>query len=198
MRKIFLITALGLALAIPAHAQFRELFNNAVGDVWGEAGRVGYREAADWMGKRNKAGIALDETRKKLLRPTFKGLVDRVHVVYGATMLEEIPAPGGSILLGDSLGQTYCGSIYIKGRYKAGDDSQLALLAHEMTHAWQCEDFGGLEKFGFHYFREYYRGGRSYEDNKLEVDAYKFQAKFEKKLLKRKKASTKKPVSTRR
>ncbi len=198
MKKIFLIATLALVFAAPAQAQFRELFNNAVGDVWGEAGRVGYREAANWMRGKNKKGAAINDARKKLLRPTFSGLVDKVRVIYGAAMLEEIPAPGGSILLGNSLGQTYCDNIYMKEKYKPGDNGQVALLAHEMTHAWQCEDFGGLDKFGFHYFREYYQAGRSYEDNKLEVDAYKVQAKFEKKLLNKKKTSAKKPVSTRR
>ena len=46
------------------------------------------------------------------------------------------------------------------------------MFAHEMVHAHQVSDFGGLIPFLFMYVCEWVRGGFSYSNNSLEKKAY--------------------------
>ena len=78
----------------------------------------------------------------------------------------------------DSAAQTYCDRVYIRAPYQPENRQQLILLAHEMVHANQCEQLGGMGKFGYEYFKEYKRANQRYDKNKLEREAFIFQAKF--------------------
>lgn len=122
----------------------------------------------------------LDETQKRYLRPYFGGLVDHIVVIYNAKLMDEWVHAGfkTEIGLGDSTAQTYCERIYIDDKYKSIDSAQLTLLAHELIHSKQCEQFGGGGEFGYYYFREFKRAGQSYEDNKLERNANNFEIQF--------------------
>lgn len=149
------------------------------GDRVGDAGAGAYQAAAEWMRANNGSSQGLDETQKRYLRPHFGDLVDRVAVIYNANLMDEWSALGYRIDLPDeSAAQTYCNRIYVDNPHQQGDLSQVILLAHELTHSRQCEEYGGAGSFGWHYFKEYYEGGGSYENNRLEREAFDFEAQF--------------------
>ncbi|WP_232731624.1 DUF4157 domain-containing protein [Kamptonema formosum] len=146
--------------------------------AWGEVGAVAYRGASQFMGKNNGWGRGLDDLQKRYLRPHFGDLVDRVEVVYGATLMDEWVAASLRIDVGKSNAQVYGHKIYVTAPYKPGDVKQLILLSHELVHVQQYEELGGIDKFGYQYFKEYKRAGQNYRRNKMERDAFVFEAKF--------------------
>lgn len=156
---------------IPGSAQ-------AVEQLWGEAGAGAYQSAAEWMRTNNGSSQGLDTLQKQYLRPHFGDLVDRVAVVYNANLMDEWSALGYRINLGNSAAQTYCNRVYVDDPYQQGDLAQIVLLAHELTHSRQCENYGGAGTFGFHYFREYKRAGENYANNRLEREAFAFEDQF--------------------
>lgn len=158
----------------------KERSSSIVEEAWGAAGTMAYQAAAEWMRANNGIGQYLDKTQKRYLRPYFGGLVDRVVVIYNAKLMDEWVHAGfkTEIGLGDSAAQTYCERIYIDDKYKSIDSDQLTRLAHELIHSRQCHLLGGADEFGYHYFREFKRAGQSYEDNKLEREANKFEIRF--------------------
>ena len=165
---------------ITCNPHIKERTRSIVERAWSEAGAVVYQVAAQWMRTNNGSSQRLDETQKRYLRLYFGGLVDRVVVVYNAKLMDDwlYAAFKIDIVQGDSAAQTYCKRIYVDDPYKPGDSGQLTLLAHELTHSRQCEQFGGISEFGYHYFREFKRAGLSYENNKLETEAEDFERQF--------------------
>lgn len=153
-------------------------------EAWGQAGIVAYQAAAKTMRARNGEGQPLDNFQKRYLRRYFIDLIDRVAVIYNAQMMDRWVVSGMAIRVGtvESAAQTYCDRIYVRDPYKLEDTSQLIVLSHEMVHVRQCKRLGGHEQFGYNYFKEFKRAGQAYEKNKLEQEAYKFQAKFAKTL----------------
>lgn len=152
--------------------------------AWAQVGAVAYQAAAQLMISNNGEPESLDDTQKKYLRPYFGDLVDRVEVIYNATLMEDWVAASFKINVGESNAQVYGHKIYIKKPYKEGDLEQLVLLAHELIHCKQYEELGSLGKFGYHYFKEYKRAGESYKGNKFEQEAFAFEAEFGKKVAK--------------
>jgi hypothetical protein len=152
--------------------------------AWGETGATVLPLAAQIVAIRNAQGLALAAEQKRLLRPLFGDLVDRVTVVYGAQLLDRWSQGGKEAHIGgvDSSAQTYCDQIYVRDRYKPHDSDLLVLLAHELTHSQQCDRAGGIVKFGERYFVGYYRGGQSYQDNPLEKSARAMEEKFTRQL----------------
>jgi hypothetical protein len=148
--------------------------------AWGETGATVLPFAAQIMAVRNPGGVSLSEAQKVYLRPIFGDLVDRVTVVYEANLLDRWSQGGKETHIGeiDSAAQTYCDRIYVRAPAKSKDTDRLVLLAHELTHSKQCKDLGGIGKFGFEYFRGYYEGGQTYENNPLEKDARSMELKF--------------------
>jgi hypothetical protein len=152
-------------------------------EAWGQAGAIAYQAAAQWMRANNGISQYLDETQKRYLRPYFGDLVDRVVVIYNAELMDDwlygdFKIDIRDITQVDSIAQTYCKHIYIKDSYQLDDYSQLKLLAHELTHSRQCEQFGGADKFGYNYFREFIRAGQRYKKNKLEREANEYEEQF--------------------
>ena len=156
---------------IPGSAQVVE-------KLWGEAGSTAYQAAANWMRANNGSSQSLDTLQKQYLRPHFGGLVDQVAVVYNANLMDELSAGGYRIPMNQSAAQTYCNRIYVDDPYQQGDIAQIVLLAHELTHSRQCQNYGGAGTFGFHYFREYKRAGQNYANNRLEREASAFEKQF--------------------
>ena len=146
--------------------------------AWGEVGAVAYKGASQFMAKNNGWGRGLDDLQKRYLRPHFGDLVDRVEVVYGATLMDEWVAASLRIDVGKSNAQVYGHKIYVTAPYKPGDVKQLILLAHEIVHVKQYEELGGIDKFGYNYFKEYKRAGQNYRHNKMEREAFAFETKF--------------------
>jgi len=153
----------------------KNFFSGVAEDAFASAGAAAYIASAAAIAAANttKLNSALDDDRKQLLRPDMGPLVDDVRVTYDAQLVE-------LRVMGKSLGtnadaQTFGQQIYVQGRYKPGDTDQLRLLAHEITHAKQFRSADGNPfKFGFQYFREYYRAGFDYDDNVLELEADRF------------------------
>ena len=148
-------------------------------EAWGESGRALYPAAAATMSARNsnRPQESLSSAEKSALRPYFGSLVDRVRISYGADPLNEWNGPFGStISLGgaDADAQTYGLRIYVKSSKENMEQRErLRLLIHELVHADQYEDYGSsLANFGYHYFKGYKRANQTYEDNKMEVEAY--------------------------
>lgn len=148
--------------------------------LWGEAGTSGYQAAAQWQISNNGHSQGLDDLQKQYLRPYYGDLVDRVSVNYNANLADEWGAFGKTIHVGgvESTAQTYCQRIYFNNPYQRGNRNDLITLGHELTHAKQCEQLGGLGKFGYHYFVEYKKANLNYNNNKLEQEAYAFENKF--------------------
>lgn len=148
--------------------------------AWGKVGAGGYQAAAQWMIAHNGKGQPLDEIQKHYLRPHFGDLVDRVDVIYNATLLDEWVAASFRLNFGRSNAQVYGNKIYVKSDYKRGSVKQLILLAHELVHVQQYERLGSLNEFGYEYFKEYERAGQSYRHNIMEREAFEFEAEFAK------------------
>ena len=152
--------------------------------AWGETGATMLPFAAQIMELRNAEGIPLDAAQKGYLRPLFGNLVDRVIIVYQAKLLDRWSQDGKETHIGgvNSAAQTYCDRIYIRAAYKPRKTEGLILLAHEMTHSQQCQQAGGISKFGKRYFQGYFQGGQTYESNPLEKSAWVNEKKFARQL----------------
>jgi hypothetical protein len=200
---IFLITAIATVMLLFPHSfqdrfagipsastgviqlpQLEDIATPTSERAWGETGATVLPLAAQIMMMRNPAGVELNATQKGYLRPLFGDLVDRVTVVYQAQLLDRWSQGGKETHIGgvDSSAQTYCDRIYIRASYRPRDTDRLVLLAHELTHAQQCHQAGGIEKFGERYFEGYYHSGQSYQDNPLEKAARKMEEKFTRQL----------------
>jgi Domain of unknown function (DUF4157) len=152
--------------------------------AWSETGSTVLPLAAQIMKIRNPQGVSLDAAQKGYLRPLFGNLVDRVTVVHGAKLLDRWSQGGKETHIGgvDSSAQTYCDRIYIRGSYRSHDTDRLVLLAHELTHSQQCQQAGGIGKFGERYFQGYYQAGQNYQNNPLEKSARATEQKFTRQL----------------
>jgi hypothetical protein len=152
--------------------------------AWSETGATVLPLAAQIMAIRNPQGMPLNQMQKGYLRPLFGDLVDRVRVVYEAKLLDRWSQGGKETHIGgvDSSAQTYCERIYIRAPYTPRNTDRLVLLAHEMTHAQQCLQAGGIGKFGERYFQGYYQGGQIYQNNPLEKSARAMEEKFTRQL----------------
>ena len=148
--------------------------------AWSETGATVLPLAAQIMEIRNRQGLPLTKAQKGYLRPLFGNLVDRVSIVYNAQLLDRWSQGGKETHIGgvDSSAQTYCDRIYIRAGYRPNDTDRLVLLAHELTHAQQCDLAGGIVRFGENYFKGYYRGGQTYQNNPLEKSARAMEEKF--------------------
>jgi hypothetical protein len=154
--------------------------------AWRETGATALPLAAQIMVMRNTQGVPLDKAQKGYLRTLFGDLVDRVTIVYQAKLLDRWSQGGKETHFGtvNSAAQTYCDRIYLRGSHQLGNTQQLILIAHEMTHSQQCQQAGGIGKFGELYFQGYYQGGETYGDNPLEKSARKIEKKFARQLCK--------------
>jgi hypothetical protein len=164
--------------------QIQEIVDTTPALAWSETGATVLPWAAQVMALRNPIGINLNPTQKKYLRPLFGNLVDRVTVVYKAQLLDRWSQDGKETHIGgvDSSAQTYCDRIYVRAVDQPTNTDRLVLLAHELTHAQQCQQAGGISQFGERYFNGYYQAGQTYEDNPLEKSARAMEQKFTRQL----------------
>jgi hypothetical protein len=155
-------------------ATIQDIFRSSEpAEVWGNSGIVMFNVATKLMATRNSAGQVLTVAQKKSLRPLFGKLVDRVQINYSSQLMDRWSNGEQEVHVGDvdSAAQTYCNRIYMRDAYQPTQRSQLLLLAHELTHSWQCEQLGGSNKFGYKYFKSYYKAGQQYAQNPLEQEA---------------------------
>jgi hypothetical protein len=170
-----------LSIAKPVNIAIYAAQTSWLEETWGQAGAIAYQAAAKTMLARNNRGKrSLDNFQKSYLHQDFTNLTNRVSVFYEAQLMDRWQVGNTIIHLGsvDSAAQTYCDRIYVRSPYQPDNKQQLILLAHEMVHAKQCQQLGGMGKFGYTYFKEYQRANQRYERNKLEREAFIFQRKF--------------------
>jgi hypothetical protein len=167
-------------------SELKEIANSSPERVWRETGATVMPVAAQIMAVRNVAGVPLDKAQKGYLRPLFGNLVDRVTIVYQAKLLDRWSQGGKETHIGkvNSSAQTYGDRIYLRTAHQPRKIDQLILIAHELTHSQQCQQAGGIGKFGARYFEGYYQGGETYEDNPLEKSARMTEQKFVRQLCK--------------
>jgi len=68
-------------------------------------------------------------------------------VIYDAKLMDDWLYAGFKVDIGqEPIAQTYCKRIYVNDPYKPGDYGQITLLAHELIHSRQCEQFNGASK----------------------------------------------------
>ena len=160
--------------------ELQELAAATPEQAWSDTGATVLPLAAQIMAIRNPLGVPLDLAQKGYLRPLFGNLVDRVTIVYQAQLLDRWSQGGQETHIGgvDSSAQTYCDRIYIRAPYKSSDTDRLVLLAHELTHAQQCDRAGSISKFGKRYFQGYFQGGKTYQNNPLEQAARRMEERF--------------------
>ncbi len=150
-------------------------------EAWGQAGQAAYRQGSELMlaraSARGSTPRPLDEYQKRYLRPHFGNLVDNVVVFYNVPPLDNWQILGMGIK-SHTDAQTFCERIFVNGQYNSTDRSQLGLLAHELVHSQQCQRFGGVERFGYEYFKAYKKANLNYDNISLEQEAYAFEARF--------------------
>lgn len=144
-------------------------------EAWGLAGQIALPSAARLMADRNGPGKPLAGSVRASLRPYFGDLVERVRVVWDAALIDQWSFGRHAVRPSDWGGQTYGERIYLAPAEIPGDAGQLPLLAHELVHARQTASLGGLEGFGYAYFKGYYLAGMSYEGNTFEREALALQ-----------------------
>ncbi len=167
--------------SVKSSATIQDLLKSSEpGEAWGNSGIVMFNVASKLTATRNLAGQPLTVAQKKSLRPLFGNLVDRVQVNYNSLLMDRWSNGEQQVHVGDvdSAAQTYCDRVYVKDAYQPTNRGQLFLLAHELTHAAQCERLGGSNKFGYKYFRSYYEAGQQYAKNPLEKEARSIAAKL--------------------
>ncbi|MEP0915072.1 DUF4157 domain-containing protein [Leptolyngbya sp. GB1-A1] len=152
-------------------------------EAWGQAGQAVYRQGSEAMlsraSARGSSPRPLDEYQKRYLRPHFGNLVDNVVVFYNVPPLDDWQILGMTINNSHTDAQTFCERIFVNGQYNSTNRNQLVLLAHELMHSQQCQRVGGIERFGYEYFRAYKRANLNYDNISLEQEAYAFDARFE-------------------
>lgn len=127
---------------------------------------------------RSPGGQPLSASQKRALRPIFAGnehLLDEVRVSWEASLYDSWSVGGYDIVVGSTNAQAFGSEIFIDDPEKPGDPSQLALLAHEITHSWQAERYGGAGPFYEEYCRQFYRADFSYRDIPDEIQARQVQ-----------------------
>jgi Domain of unknown function (DUF4157) len=171
-----------LANAAPTIQQLLQNTNNT--QVWSSSGSVMMSLAAQVTANRNLAGQALSATQKKYLRPNFGDLVDRVQINYDAKLLDRWSNGEKEVHVGavDASAQAFCDRIYLRASHRPNDTAQLVLIAHELTHFQQCQQLGGLTKFGASYFAAYQKAQQSYANNPFEKAARTREQQFIKNL----------------
>jgi hypothetical protein len=147
-------------------------------ELWGTGGRLAFPASAAIMATRNtnRPPTVISLSDKAVLRPKLGSIVDKVTLYYGADPLNAWGTGTYTVKLGgaEAAAQTFGYNIYIRSSQEGlSDRDRLSTLIHELTHAQQYERFGAsLSNFGYEYFKEYKKGGLSYESNKLEKEAY--------------------------
>jgi hypothetical protein len=149
-------------------------------EIWGETGATVLPLAANIMHLRNPQNQGLTPEQKKYLQPFFGDLVDRVKISYNAQLMDRWSTLDQEIHIGeiDSLAQTYGLDIYVRSPYELRNRKQLILLSHELVHVQQYLRFGNISKFGYEYFSAYYKAGKKYALNPLEIEAKSMEKKF--------------------
>lgn len=152
----------------------KDFFSGLSEEAFAGAGAAAYAVAATTIAALNLNVKAqkLDDDRRALFRSDFDDLVDQCDIMFGARMVElEIM---GRQIGTNPAAQTFGKTIYVEQNYRAGDANQLRLLAHELVHVRQTQQEGGMQGFGYKYFKEFYRAGFSYSRNEMEEEADRF------------------------
>jgi hypothetical protein len=121
---------------------------------------------------RSPASKPMPTALRDQLRPWFGDLVDTTKVSWNAELIGRWRVLGRDVVLDDdTIAQTFDDEIYIRESMKL-DDRQIALIGHELEHANQYREHGGVLEFARGYCGAFYDSEFSYRNNALEVEAY--------------------------
>ena len=144
-------------------------------EFWAIKGSQYYPSAAAIMQARNPKSESMTDAEKGALRTRFGSVVDSVRIHWNSDLLDEIGKdPIVMEFPGSKIGfQSFGKHIYID--HDPGDLSaktRMKKLVHELVHVQQFKDHGeSLAKFGYAYFKAYYKAGGS-DAHKFEEEAY--------------------------
>lgn len=133
---------------------------------------IGAAYFTDWL--RSPASKPLSKEFRDKLRPEYGALVDTVRVSWNARLVDKWSIGPINIHIGDiDVGaQTFGDEIFVSRPYDVNDKEMLVWLSHELQHARQAEQRGGLGGFETDYCRAFWDSSYSYRDNALEAEAY--------------------------
>lgn len=123
---------------------------------------------------RSPTPVALTRALKDALRPEFGALVDDIRVSWNAKLVDEWDIGSLRVVLGFDVGaQTFGNTIFMSHAYDATNPRlRIVTLAHELTHARQAQQRGGVLGFARAYCRAFWDASYSYRENALEQEAY--------------------------
>jgi hypothetical protein len=136
--------------------------------------------AAYWVvWARSESSQPLSARMKGQLRPWFGDLVDTVRVSWNSGLLSQWRVFGRDVVFDqDTIAQTYGHEIFIR-ESPTEDDEQIALVGHELGHARQYRQLGGVGGFARAYCGAFYDANYSYDNNALELEAYAVESRIE-------------------
>jgi hypothetical protein len=131
----------------------------------------------------NKKPQRLTKWQRKWLGPFLKQWKInpyQIRIVYEAKLLNKHHFFNNwpITIMDDTLAQTFGNIIYIKQAYKPRNGGLLTLLSHEIYHVKQYQELQSIGNFGAEYARQFVNGGFSYDNNKMEIEAYQAEATF--------------------
>jgi hypothetical protein len=137
---------------------------------------VGVLNAAYWVvWARSPSSQPLSRELRDHLRPWFGDLVDTTRVSWNASLLTRWRVLGREVVFHEgTVAQTFGKEIFIR-EAPIDEHRQIALIGHELAHAGQYAEYGGISGFAREYCAGYYQANFSYRNNALEVEAYDLQ-----------------------
>jgi hypothetical protein len=121
---------------------------------------------------RSPSSQPLPKAYRDRLRPWAGDIVDTARISWRSGLLTRWRVLGHDVVLeDDTLAQTFDNEIFIREAPR-GDNRQLALIGHELVHARQYRQAGGVVGFARNYCSAFYKANFSYRQNALEVAAY--------------------------
>lgn len=140
---------------------------------------VGAAYFTNWL--RSPSSQPLPKAFRDKLRPEYGALVDSVRVSWGATLIDTWTIGPVRIELGGGHtdAQTFGSEVFLKYAYDVNNPTALVVVSHELQHARQSQQRGGLGGFERDYCRAFWDSNYSYSNNALEVEAYANQHALE-------------------
>ncbi len=124
---------------------------------------------------RSESSKPLPHDLREKLRPWVGDLVDTTRISWGSSLLTRWRILGHDVILDDdTAAQTFGTEIFFHDAQTL-DNRQIALVGHELAHAGQYRDHGGVIGFARAYCAAFYDADYTYRSNALEQEAYDLQ-----------------------
>ncbi|MCI5139184.1 MAG: hypothetical protein D3922_12395 [Candidatus Electrothrix sp. AR1] len=151
----------------------RDLVEDTAGPLCVENSEVVYDR------NRSKSRNGLSELQYRYLEKYFGNIVDKVTFRWNSHLNDHITFQGRTLYQGSGA-QTYGYNIYMKDKNFKNDIQQIVLMAHELQHVKQYENYGrSLSEYCGKYMSQWVEAGFSYDNIKMEREAFKVERNFE-------------------